>query len=199
MNPADSKIELRRRLRAQRRALSADAQQRAALELATQLAATRWFRASRQVAAYIVNDGEIDPAAAVDRLRRARRQLYLPVLSPLPHDRLWFARFDADTPLTRNRLNIWEPLAAPRELRRARALDLILLPLVAFDGTGNRLGMGGGFYDRSLAFLRGRRHWRRPYIVGLAHEFQRVRSLTPDPWDVPLDGIVTDAAIYVFD
>lgn len=199
MNSADSKIELRRRLRAQRRALSAEAQQRAAAALATQLAATRWFRASQRVAAYIANDGEIDPAATVDRLRRARRQLYLPVLSPLRHDRLWFARFDADTPLTRNRLNIWQPLAPPRELRRAQALDLILLPLVAFDGAGNRLGMGGGFYDRSLAFLRGRRHWRRPYIVGLAHEFQRVGSLSPDPWDVPLDGIVTDAATYIFE
>ena len=199
MNSADSKIELRRRLRAQRRALSTEAQQRAAAALATHLAATRWFRASQRVAAYIANDGEIDPAATVDRLRRARRQLYLPVLSPLRHDRLWFARFDADTPLTRNRLNIWQPLAPPRELQRAQALDLILLPLVAFDGAGNRLGMGGGFYDRSLAFLRGRRHWRRPYIVGLAHEFQRVGSLSPDPWDVPLDGIVTDAATYIFE
>lgn len=169
------------------------------MQLAAHLAATRWFRASRRVAAYLAADGEIDPAAAVDRLRRARRQIYLPVLSPLRHDRLWFTRVDHDTPLTRNRLKIWEPRATPREWRRAQALDLILLPLVAFDDAGNRIGMGGGFYDRSLAFLRGRRHWRRPYLVGLAHELQRVRRLTPEPWDVPLDGIVTDAAIYVFE
>jgi 5-formyltetrahydrofolate cyclo-ligase len=78
----------------------------------------------------------------------------------------------------------------------SRVLDVILMPLVAFDGQGNRLGMGAGYYDRTLAFLRHRRHWRKPRIIGLAYEFQRMPALPAEPWDVPLDGIITEAGFY---
>mgnify|MGYP000380226210 CR=1 FL=1 len=197
MTPDDSKLRLRATLRAQRRALSAADQQRAAATLATRVVATRWFRVSRRIAAYIANDGEIDPKILVERIWRMRKQAYLPVLSPLRHDRLWFARVEPDVEYRPNRFGIPEPMVQRRALVRAEELDLILLPLVAFDAAGNRVGMGGGFYDRSLAFLRWRRYLRKPHIVGLAHEFQRVQNLTPDSWDVPLAGIVTDAASYM--
>jgi 5-formyltetrahydrofolate cyclo-ligase len=68
--------------------------------------------------------------------------------------------------------------------------------LVGFDRACHRLGMGAGFYDRSLAFLQQRRHWRRPRLIGLAHECQRVEALAPKPWDIPLDAVITEAAIY---
>jgi 5-formyltetrahydrofolate cyclo-ligase len=58
------------------------------------------------------------------------------------------------------------------------------------------MGMGGGFYDRTLAYLRDRRHWRRPLLVGVAHECKRVEHLEPAPWDVPLDLVVTEARVY---
>jgi 5-formyltetrahydrofolate cyclo-ligase len=80
---------------------------------------------------------------------------------------------------------------------RARELDLILLPLVAFDESGQRLGMGGGFFDRSLAFLAWRQHWRKPHLIGLAYDFQKVAALPREPWDVPLDAVVTDQNVYV--
>jgi 5-formyltetrahydrofolate cyclo-ligase len=73
----------------------------------------------------------------------------------------------------------------------------LLLPLVGFDETGNRLGMGGGYYDRTLSYLRQRKHWRRPRLVGIAHECQKVDALAPSPWDVPLDMIVTEERVYV--
>ena len=66
------------------------------------------------------------------------------------------------------------------------------MPLVAFDEGGNRLGMGGGFYDASLASRSHRAQWGRPVLIGLAHEFQKVDALNVDSWDVPLDGILTD-------
>lgn len=197
MTPTDSKLELRTQLRAQRRALSAAAQKHAAAALAARVAATRLFRVSRRVAAYIANDGEIDPADVIERIWRMRKHAYLPVLSPLRHDRLWFARVEPGMEYTPNRFGIPEPVVKRSALIRAEELDLILLPLVAFDLAGNRIGMGGGFYDKSLAFLRQRRYLRKPHIVGLAHEFQRVHKLTPDSWDVPLAGIVTDAASYL--
>ena len=177
--------------------MSAADQKRAGAELAAHVAATRWFRTSRRIAAYLANDGEIDPSAVIARMWHMRKHAYLPVLSPLRHDRLWFARFEPGMELVSNRLGILEPVVKRAELVRAEELDLILMPLVAFDLAGNRLGMGGGFYDKSLAFLRHRRYLRKPHIVGLAHEFQRVEKLTPDSWDVPLAGIITDAASYM--
>lgn len=77
-----------------------------------------------------------------------------------------------------------------------RRLDVILLPLVAVDARGWRLGSGAGFYDRSLAHLRYGRRWRRPRLIGVAYEFQRVAQLEPQPWDVPLDAVVTERGFY---
>jgi 5-formyltetrahydrofolate cyclo-ligase len=190
--------DLRRRLRAQRQALTPSEQTHAAQALAARLAATRQFRVSRRVALYLPNDGEIDPQGILKRLWQAHKTCYLPILSRLRHDRLWFAPITPDTPLAFNRFGIPEPQVPARSWRRAQDLDLILMPLVAFDASGNRLGMGGGFYDKSLAFLRHRVRWHKPHLLGLAHDFQRVARLNACAWDVPLEGVATDRALYLF-
>jgi len=193
-----SRNHLRRRLRAQRQALTPVDQARAARALVAHLAATRLFRVSRRVALYLPNDGEIDPRPVMERLWRVNKICYLPILSRLQHDRLWFAPFTPDTPLACNRFGIPEPRVPARTWRRTKDLDLILMPLVAFDAHGNRLGMGGGFYDKSLAYLRQRSGWRKPHLLGLAHDFQRVDKLEACAWDVPLQGVATDRAVYFF-
>jgi 5-formyltetrahydrofolate cyclo-ligase len=78
----------------------------------------------------------------------------------------------------------------------ARWLDLVLMPLVGFDADGNRLGMGAGFYDRKFAFLRHRRAWRRPLLLGIAFDAQRVERFDAALHDVPLWGVVTERAVY---
>ena len=198
MTDSDSRNALRRSLRAQRNTLSAAQQLRAAQQLATRLATQPLFRVSRRIAVYLPNDGEIDPVPLMTRIWRMNKICYLPILSRLTHDRLWFAPFTPDTPLTQNRFGIFEPLTPARNRISAQELDLILMPLVAFDTQGNRLGMGGGFYDKSLAFLRTRRVWRKPHLIGLAHDFQRVDKLTASAWDVPLQAVATDGGIYQF-
>jgi len=95
-----------------------------------------------------------------------------------------------------NQFGIAEPMVSPRYYLRADALDLLLVPLVAFDVNGNRLGMGGGFYDRTLAYLKRRQHWCRPYLLGIAHDFQRVESLKRADWDIPLQAILTNKSFY---
>ena len=97
----------------------------------------------------------------------------------------------------KNRYGIPEP-AHPNKARNfpLRSLDLVLMPLVGFDTQGNRLGMGGGYYDRSFAFLHRHSHWRKPHLMGTAYEFQRLSKLDAQPWDVPLDAIVTEANLY---
>ncbi|MDO8705269.1 MAG: 5-formyltetrahydrofolate cyclo-ligase [Sulfuricaulis sp.] len=195
--PTD-KTDLRRTLRAKRQSLSADNQKLAARALAVNVAGTRLFLTSRRIACYLPNDGEIDTGRVIEHIRRLRKILYLPVLSPLAHDRLWFAEAKPKTKLVPNRFGIPEPAVPARDLVRAQELDLILMPLVGFDDRGNRLGMGGGFYDRSLEFLRHRRHWHKPQVLGIAYDFQRINRLTPDSWDIPLQGVITDRAVYLY-
>lgn len=195
--PATSnKIHQRRILRARRLALSPEAQRLASRRLAAMLAGLPLFRTCRRIACYMPADGEIDPTPVMERIWRMRKTCYLPVLSRLSHDRLWFAPVTPGTELAANRYGILEPAVPARDLVRAQELDLILLPLVGFDARGNRLGMGGGFYDKSLEFLRHRRLWKKPHVLGLAHDFQKVAALVADPWDVPLQGVVTDVAVY---
>jgi len=154
------------------------------------------FRVSRRISCYLANDGEIDPQAVMERMWDMRKTCYLPVLPRLSGDYLWFAPAEPGTPLAQNRFGIPEPVVPARDLVRAQQLDLVLLPLVGFDENGNRLGMGGGFYDRSLLFLRNRKIWRKPNLIGIAHDFQRVDSLAAKPWDMPLDTVITDRAVY---
>lgn len=191
-----SKAQLRVKMRARRARLTLDEQRRAAARVLAQLATTREFLVSRRIACYLPNDGEIDTGAIIERIRRMHKVVYLPVLSRWRHDRLWFAAALPETELVPNRLGILEPRVPARARLRAENLDLILLPLVAFDLRGNRLGRGAGFYDRSLAFLRRRRFLRKPRLFGLAHDFQRVPKIGADPWDVALDGVVTERTVY---
>jgi 5-formyltetrahydrofolate cyclo-ligase len=193
---AIEKSDLRRTLRAQRNALSVEEQRLAARHLATNVVSTHLFRTSRRIACYLPNDGEIDTRLIIEHIHRLRKICYLPVLSRLSHDRLWFAKTAPGTRLVPNRFGIPEPVVSARDHVRAQQLDLILMPLVGFNSHGNRLGMGGGFYDRSLEFLRYRRRWCRPHALGLAYEFQRVTGLQADPWDIPLQGVITEQSVY---
>jgi len=185
---------LRKRLRAQRRALPPAQQHAAAEGLARLLGHSGLFRRSRHIAFYLANDGELDPMPLMRRAWAMGKVCYLPVIAP--DQRLWFAPYAHDDQLITNRYGIPEP-AAPA-LTGARHLDLILAPLVGFDERGRRLGMGGGFYDRTLAFLRHRRAWRKPRLIGIAHDLQRVARLESAPWDVPMDAVATDSALYLF-
>jgi len=194
----DTRNALRHELRARRQELSAPEQTHAAHQLIAHLVATRLYRVCRRIAIYLPNDGEIDPVPLMARIWKTNKTCYLPILSRLRHDCLWFAPFTQDTPLAPNRFGILEPVTPARTWVRAQELDLILMPLVGFDTHGNRLGMGGGFYDKSLAFLQHRRHWRKPHLIGLAHDFQRVKKIDAGAWDVPLQGVVTDSAVYSF-
>lgn len=187
---------LRRRLRAARRALSVAGRQDHARRLARLLGRHPAFLRARRIGAYWSTDGEIDPFPLL-RLAHARHKCtYLPVLRPHPNRKLWFVEYRVGEPLEKNAFGIPEPGLRNRRIRLPWALDLLLMPLVGFDASCNRLGMGGGFYDRTLAYLHQRRHWRRPLLVGIAHECQRVERLETNPWDVPVDWVATEERIY---
>jgi 5-formyltetrahydrofolate cyclo-ligase len=193
-----SRVQQRQHLRSQRRALSPDERRRGADSLCSQLFRQPLFRNSRRIGVYLPADGEINTARIISRAWSLGKQVYLPVLVPFLDNRLWFARYTPHSRLVRNRFGIAEPDAVHRQRIRASALDLVLTPLVGFDGKGNRLGMGGGYYDRSFAFLRRRTAWHKPRLVGLAYAFQQLPSLPAQPWDVPLTAVVTDRDWHQF-
>ncbi len=156
------------------------------------------FLHSQHIAIYLPNDGEMDLTPLLQRALSMGKKCYLPVLSPLFHNRLWFAPYHPGSHLSLNRFGIPEPDCNHAHMRPVWSLDLVLMPLVAFDLQGNRLGMGGGFYDRTLAYLNKRSHWRKPRLLGTAYSFQQVSQLPCESWDVPLHGVVTEHELRRF-
>jgi 5-formyltetrahydrofolate cyclo-ligase len=154
------------------------------------------FRHARRIAGYWPTDGELDPGPLLALAGCPDRRTFLPVLRPDRRSRLWFFPYAPGDPLRPNRFGIPEPRRGRGGALPPWVLDLILVPLVGFDADCNRLGMGGGFYDRTLAFLRRRQYWHRPRLIGLAHECQRVNRLEPRPWDVPLDAVATERQLW---
>jgi 5-formyltetrahydrofolate cyclo-ligase len=176
---------LRARLRAARRAIGSRERLTAARAVAAHLARLGLPRPGTRIAAYQAMDGEIDPSIVLHRALALGCDVYLPVITSVRSRRMRFA------PLS----GAGEPVAAAGT-GNSRWLDLVLVPLVGFDRDGNRLGMGAGFYDRHFAWLRHRKHWRRPLLVGIAFEIQRLGRLPPQPHDVPLWRIVTERGVY---
>ncbi|MFQ5994286.1 MAG: 5-formyltetrahydrofolate cyclo-ligase [Acidiferrobacterales bacterium] len=198
LNAKSTKAELRRTLRAQRVALSLNQQTRAANRLAAHVLATPLVEVNTKIACYVAHDGEIDPRAIVEHIWARHKYCYFPIVPPTCQELLWFAPADTDTTFAPNRFEGLEPVIDQRQWVRAQALDLILLPLVAFDGRGNRLGRGGGYYDRSLTFLREREKTRTPTVIGLAHDFQHVDHIDVTARDIPLQAVITDEQVYTF-
>lgn len=146
------------------------------------------------MAFYLPHNGEMDLRPALAAALASGKSCFLPVLRGRA---LVFARYTPGARLRENEFGIPEPTTAERV--PAAGLDLILAPLVGFTRSGARLGMGGGYYDATLRFLRTRPAWRRPLFAGVAYAFQELESLPADPWDVPLHAVVTDHGASEFD
>ncbi|MDF1821068.1 MAG: 5-formyltetrahydrofolate cyclo-ligase [Alcanivoracaceae bacterium] len=179
---------IRRRMRDKRRQLPAWEREEAAWRLERHLQSQIWFARANRIGLYLPNEGELDVLPAVLGTHRRGRSLFLPVLRNRHH--MSFCRWIPGEPLVENRFGIPEPQPARQQPVANWSLDVLLLPLVAFDAHGNRLGMGGGFYDRTLAQLINRP--RRPRLIGIGYRFQEVDALPVAPWDRRLDEVITD-------
>lgn len=194
--PADDpSAEQRRRARAARRAVPAPQRATAARQVADRLGALLGRRAPGAAGVYLPTDGELDPAFAVDLLRAAGWRLHLPVIGPGTSMR--FAAWDERATLRENRYGIEEPDHDPAQLVGARSLDLLLVPCVAVDPRGHRLGFGAGYYDRALSDAEdpGMASSRpRPLLVGPVFDVQVVDFVLQQPWDVALDAVLCESA-----
>jgi 5-formyltetrahydrofolate cyclo-ligase len=186
---------LRREMRSKRRALSSGEAADASAAIVGRLVRLAAFRRARSVAGYWPIDGEPDIREALIIALAHGAAALLPVLGRPDEGGMRFARWRPGTPLLCNRYGIPEPASVGRRYHPALGIDLVICPLVAFDRRGHRLGLGGGYYDRTFAPVIGR---HRPWapIVGVAYEHQRVPAIVTAPWDVTLDMVVTERRVW---
>lgn len=194
MSPLSSITErqrgtLRQGLRRRRSQLPPDEAGAAARAACTRLAAAPEFRSAGRIAGYVAVRGELDPRAALDLAHAAGKGVFLPRVRD--DGSLSFLPWDPASPLRKNRYGIPEPDLPSARFLPPDELDLVIVPLVAFDRTGARLGTGAGYYDRSFAFRRTARR-ATPVLAGFGYAFQECPALAAAEWDVPLDLIVTE-------
>ncbi len=180
---------LREMARRHRQCLTPHQQQQAALQLKAQFIQHPKVLAADTLALYLAMDGELSTQPCIHWCWETGKRVCLPVLHPVHTGHLLFLAYEPDTPMRHNRFGIPEPRLDSQQVVPLDQIALIFTPLVAFDGQGNRLGMGGGFYDRTLS--QWHQHQQGPYPIGLAHDCQRVEQIPAEAWDVPLPEVLT--------
>jgi len=179
------KSEIREHVRALRRSIPADYRAQAGRKAADIFVNSPLFL--NHIACYMAMPDELDTMPIIRAIWQAGKKCYLPVLSG--GQVLSFVLYEEGDRLVANRYKILEPVS--HKQIAADELDVVLVPLVAFDNAGNRLGTGGGFYDRTFSFLAGKTN-RKPVLIGLGYDIQKVDELPRESFDVPLDGIITE-------
>ena len=175
---------IRRQMLDRRRALSVEAVAQASALAVERVRTLPGYTDAALVASYMSQDGEIDPAGL---LQEKNPEVALPITRAAEPLRFVVP----DGPLEIGPFGIRQPTTG--RVVQPTELEVVLVPLVAVDWLGNRLGHGAGYYDRTFAFRQDRDH---PVLIGLAHRFQVVESIEPSPWDVPVDLVVTETGIF---
>lgn len=192
-----SATSIRKRIRKRRQALDQHYRHQSAIAACKLLSQTSCFRNARNIALYLPANGELSPLPVLQQAALMGKKCHLPVLHPL-QQKLWFAPWQAGQALGANRFGIPEPKLLRGDLPPPWALDLVLMPLVAFDKHGTRLGMGGGYYDRSFAYLKRRQYFHKPLLIGYGYDFQRLKKLKRNHWDIPIHMAVTEQQVHKF-
>ena len=173
-----------------RRSLDPETRTHLSLKICRRFLRSHLFFSSQRIACYLSTDDEVDTSIIFDRAWSARKEIYAPVITM--GDDMAFARISRNTRLERNHFGIWEPIS--EAFISPRDLDVVVTPLSSFDDDGNRIGMGGGYFDRCFYFLRHTRSWQRPKLAGLAFECQKARKIKANPWDIRLYKVITEAS-----
>ncbi|MBT4836805.1 MAG: 5-formyltetrahydrofolate cyclo-ligase [Methylococcales bacterium] len=191
-------LDIRKYIRQKRKNLTDSEQQSKSVAIFNNSLQCKKLRFSKTIAGYFPHAGEASPLHILEQAHTQHKTCLFPVLKAKPSQSLYFFPHQLGAALTYNRFGIAEPRKTPRNIKPTWSIDVILMPLVAFDETGNRLGMGGGFYDRTLAYLKHRSYWKKPHLIGIAYEFQKIDNLKSNNWDIPLNEIITEKKVYCF-
>ena len=189
---------LRTQIRKKRHSITSEEQQQAAFQLAQKLTQHSLVTKSKNIAIFLSNDGEIGTLPFINWCWLNNKAIYLPVVHPFTQGHLLFLEYLQKSEMTINQYGIYEPTLNVQNIISPHQLDIIFTPLVAFDSNGNRLGMGGGYYDRLLAPWFKNKMGGKP--IGLAHDCQQVQNIPHETWDIPLPEIITPSKhFYITD
>jgi 5-formyltetrahydrofolate cyclo-ligase len=190
-----STTAIRQLYRARRNNLSPEQQILAGEKWLQQCQTMGCFEKAKYIACYLANDGEMSLQPLIEYCWAVDKTVCLPVLHPFCPGHLLFVKYTAHSAMVENRYQIPEPLLRCDHIIPLKNLDVIFTPLVAFDRLGHRLGMGGGFYDRTLAPIS--RDSLATAVLGAAHDCQlHEAGLNTKHWDIPLHKIITAEHIY---
>lgn len=207
--------QLRIQIRQRRQLLSPQEQNSAATSLTNRLIRYNKVINANNIALYLAHDGELDTVLFIQWCWQQNKNIFLPVIHPFSQGQLLFLKYTKNTIMITNQYGIKEPKLDIRQLGLLSELDLLFTPLVAFDLSGNRLGMGGGFYDRTLAAWFKSTSSNKFYSqtsqlklaplnytklspIGLAHDCQQVNNIASELWDIPLPEIITPTKAFKF-
>ena len=179
---------VRERTLSARRNLPHDYRRDASSRIQREFLQSRHFFSPQTIACYIAMHDEVDTSLIFDRAWSAGKSIFAPVVAR--GRQLRFLRVLRKTPLRRSRFGLWEP--ADGDEIEPEEIDIVVTPSVAIDRHLHRIGMGGGFYDSTFSFLRHKREWRRPKLVGLAFDCQKIEKITANPWDIRLYRLYSD-------
>ena len=202
LKTSSTRAQIRVDIRALRQQLTKSDQQHASSAISEKLAKHSHIIKANSIAVYLANDGELDLVDFIDWCWQQNKQVYLPVIHPFCKGHLLFLHYQPTTKLVSNKYGIFEPKLNVANVLPVNQLDVLITPLVAFDSQGDRIGMGGGFYDRTLA------NWHqqtklqtrlqqleakqiKPFPIGVAHHCQKIAKVPVEHWDIRLPEILT--------
>ncbi|NIA26555.1 MAG: 5-formyltetrahydrofolate cyclo-ligase [Desulfobulbaceae bacterium] len=184
----NAKAKLRKRGLLARRVLDNQTRVNASQIISEHIVHSHEFMACKTIACYLPSFDEVDPSYIIERAWRANKRIFAPVVADKYG--MFFRQLLPDTRLEKNRFDLWESVSGPGI--RPEQIDVVITPVVAFDDQQNRIGMGGGYFDRCFSFLRHRRHWLHPKLIGVAFDCQKVEKIPANPWDIRLYSVITE-------
>ncbi|CRK85766.1 Uncharacterized protein YgfA [Candidatus Providencia siddallii] len=183
---------IRKFFRSLRRQLSVNEKKYSAQMIVNRILSNKNIINSINIGLFLSFDGEINTVPLINALWKLNKNIFLPCIHPFIPQNLIFLYYDSKTILIKNNYCINEPKFNIYKIFSIENLDVIIVPLVAFDNQRNRLGMGGGFYDKILE------NWEQKkfYPIGIAYDCQKIEDLCIDNWDVQLPEIITPQKIW---
>lgn len=182
---------LRRQGKTARQNLTVAERRQASEIIAKSVVSSPWFRRSENIACYISTDHEVDTSSIIARAWAMKKSVFAPVLGK--KNQLRFRELSDKSTLKRDHFDLWQPVDG--EFIPPGRLDVVIAPLVCFDRDNNRIGMGGGYFDRTFSFLKDRKYLHHPKLVGLGFDCQKIEKIPANPWDVRLFAVVTNEIV----
>jgi 5-formyltetrahydrofolate cyclo-ligase len=187
-NSTRHQADIRRQLKKVRADLDPSYRTLASQAIAGRVIRSNWFYSAKNIGCYLATHVEVDTSSIILRAWQMKKRVFVPVVTEKFSMR--FHEISSKTELIPNEFGLYEPLN--EDVIPARELDVVITPLVAFDAARNRIGMGGGCFDRTFAFLKHRRVYLRPKLIGVAFACQKIEKVNANPWDIRLFQIITD-------